>query len=195
MIVKKLILFVFIVMALAFTSRDSAIKNTSIIISPESSLLVRGTTNVNTFTCLFDIEKLKNPIPVVYHMENGKMQFNKTALILDNVCFDCGGKAINNDFQKLLKSDKNPQILLFLKELSNVENKEDTHAVIEIQMAGITKTYRIPVKIKKNNKLLITGDLALNLSDYNIVPPKKFLGMITVDDKIEIFFQLAVREN
>lgn len=195
MIVKKFILLVYIVMALAFTQGDSAIKSTSVIITPESSLMVQGTTNVNTFTCFFDINKFKNPIPVIYYMENGKMQFKKTILILDNSCFDCGGKAINNDFQKILKSDKHPQIFMLLKEISNFEGNGEVMALIDIQMAGITKTYKIPVKVKNNDKLLITGNLAISLNEYGIEPPKKFLGLVTVHDKIEIFFQLAVREN
>ncbi|HMQ45445.1 MAG TPA: YceI family protein [Mariniflexile sp.] len=195
MIVKKLILFVIVVMALAFASRDSAIKNTSVIITPESSLFVKGTTNVNNFTCIFNVEKLKNPIPVTYHKVNDKLQFNKTALVLDSNCFDCGGKSINNDFKTILKADKYPQIILLLKEISNFENNADMFAAIDIQIAGVTKAYKIPVKIKNGYKLLITGDLAINLSDYSIVPPKKFLGLVTVNDTIEIFFQLAVREN
>lgn len=194
MIVRKFIFLVCIVMTLSFTNRDTAIGRTSVVIEPESSLLVRGTTNVSTFNCLFNIDKLKSPIPVIYHMKEGKIQFNKTALILDNDCFDCGGQAINNDFQKILKSNKHPQILMFLKEVSHYQNNESTLALIDIQLAGITKTYQIPVKTKKTDKLLITGDLDINLSDYNIEPPKKFLGLVTVDDKIEINFRLVAKE-
>jgi hypothetical protein len=195
MIIKKVILFISVVMALAFTNRDSAIRNTSVILTSESSLLVRGTTNVNTFTCGFNINKFKNPIPVVYYLEGDKVTFSKTALVLDNDCFDCGGKGINSDFQKILKSDNHPQIFLLLKEISQLENSSDIQALIDIEIAGITKNYKIPVKIKKNNSLLLTGNLSLNLSDFQIVPPKKFLGLISIKDKIEIFFQLAVKEH
>lgn len=195
MIFKKVLLFVSVLMAMAFTNRDSAIKNTSVFITTESSLLVKGTTNVNTFTCRFNINKFKNPIPVIYYLEGDKISFNKTALILDNNCFDCGGKGINSDFQKILKSDEHPQIFLFLKEISQIENGKDVYTSIDIQMAGLTKNFKVPVKIKKNNNLVITGDLALKLSDFNLETPKKLFGLISVNDKIEIFFELAVKEN
>ena len=195
MIFKKVLLFVSVLMAMAFTNRDSAIKNTSVVLTNESSIMVRGTTNVNSFNCGYKINKFKNPIPVTYYLEGDKIRFNKTVLILDNIFFDCGGKGINSDFQKILKSDKYPQIFLFLKEISQIENSSDVHASIDIQMAGLTKNYKVPVEVKNNNNLLITGDMALKLSDFNLETPKKLFGLISVNDKIEIFFQLAVKEN
>jgi hypothetical protein len=195
MTVKNFILFVFIITACAFTNRDSDFKNTSVVITTESSLMVKGTTNVNTFSCIYDIDKFKNPIQVFYHLESDKMIFNKTALVLDSNAFDCGGKAINNDFKKILKADKYPQITLFLKEISLFENSKDLHASVNIQIAGITKPYKIPVKFKKNNHMLISGDLAISLTDYNLEAPKKLFGLISVDDKIEIKFQLVVQEK
>ncbi|MEN3324390.1 hypothetical protein VP395_11680 [Mariniflexile soesokkakense] len=195
MIIRRFMFLVSIVTALAFTTRDSIIKNTSVIITTESSLVVRGTTNVNTFSCAFNINKFKNPIQVFYKVEEGEIVFNKTALVLDNNCFDCGGKGINSDFQKILKSEKHPQIILSLKEISQLENKLEVKALVDIQIAGITKGYKIPVKVKKNNGILVTGDLAISLADYDLEAPKKLFGLISVDDKIEIFFQLTVKEK
>lgn len=190
---KRLMVLVSVITAFAFTSRDSAINSTSVILTPESSLMVRGTTNVNTFSCGYNINKFKNPIHISYKIEDSKMKFTKTALVLDNNCFDCGGKAINKDFQSILKSDKYPQIILLLKEINSFEN-EEVKASLDIQIAGVTKMYKVPVKFKKSNNLLVTGDLNLNLTDFNIHPPKKFLGLIVVEDRIDIYFQLAVKE-
>ena len=191
---NKILFLISILIAFAFTNRDSNIKSTSVILTSESSLLVRGTTNVNTFSCAFNINKFKNPIQVTYKIEDAKMVFNKTALILENNCFDCGGKAINSDFQSILKSDKYPQITLLLKEINNFETS-NVQALIDIQIAGVTNTYKVTIKFKKNKSMLITGDLSLSLTEFNIQSPKKFLGLVTVNDKIDIYFQLAVKEN
>ncbi|WP_341215503.1 hypothetical protein [uncultured Wocania sp.] len=191
---KRILFFISIIIMLAFTNGDATLKSTSVVITPESSLLVRGTTNINTFTCEFNINKFKNPIKVIYHIEDDKMIFDKTALILDSDCFDCGGKAINNDFKKILKTNKYPQILLYLNEISLFDDESDVKASIDIEIAGIKETYKIPVKIKKNNEILITGGLAISLTDYNLVAPKKLLGLISVNDKIQIYFQLLVKE-
>ncbi|WP_445734179.1 YceI family protein [Mariniflexile sp.] len=195
MILKRFTFLIFIITAFAFTHRDSGFKSTSVVITTESSLLVRGTTNVNTFSCTYNINKFKNPIQVIYRMEGDKMSFNKTALILDSNGFDCGGKAINNDFKKILKSDIYPQITLFLKEIRLLENTGDVQASVNIEIAGIIKGYKIPVKIKKTSSMLITGDLALSLDDFKLEAPKKLFGLISVDDTIEIFFQLVAQEK
>ncbi|MDD7884426.1 YceI family protein [Flavivirga sp. 57AJ16] len=192
---KRTLFLISVFMVLAFTNGDATLKSTSVIISSESSLLVRGTTNVNIFTCEFNINKFKNPIQVIYHVEGNKIIFDETALILDNDSFDCGGKAINNDFQKILKSNKYPHISLLLNEITHFDNELDVRASIDIEIAGTTKNHKIPVKIKKNNGMLITGDLVVSLTDYNLEAPKKFFGLISVNDEIKIYFQLAVREN
>ncbi|MBP0905393.1 YceI family protein [Mariniflexile gromovii] len=195
MIIKKFVFLIAILTAVAFTTRDSVSKSTSVVITAESSLFVKGTTNVSNFSCVFNINKFKNPIQVTYHLKSDKMVFNKTALILETDCFDCGGKAINSDFQKILKADRYPQIKLYLKEISQIENTLDVHALVNIEIAGITKSYKIPVKVKNNETLRIAGDLRISLSDYNLEAPKKIFGLISVDDKIEIHFQLGVIEK
>ena len=190
-----MILLLSIVVAFAFTNSDSAIQNTSVLITPESSLIIKGTSNVNTFSCLYNIQKIKNPIPIIYHMEDGKMKFKKTVLVLNNTCFDCGGKGINTDFKKILKSETHPQIFLFLKEITPLENSTAVEANIIIEIAGVPNCYKIPVEITQDNDMLITGDLKVSLGDYQLKAPKKLFGLITVNDIIEISFKLKVKEN
>lgn len=195
MIFRRFVFLFSILTTLAFTTRDSVYQSTSVVLSSESSLYVKGTTNVSNFSCVFNVNKFRNPIQVTYRMEGGKMAFHKTVLILDNDCFDCGGKAINSDFQKILKSDKHPQIKLYLKEISQIENSINVHALVNIEIAGISKGYKIPVKVKNKESLYISGNLALSLADYKLESPKKLFGLISVDDTIEIAFELGVKEK
>lgn len=190
---KKLILFLSIFIAFAFTYRDSSFQNTLVVLSSESTLNVKGTTNVSNFSCTFNVDKFKSPIQVYYKIEANKMVFDKTILVLDSNCFDCGGKAINNDFKKILKAETYPHIKLYLKEISLKENSKEVNALVNIEIAGITKSYKIPVKIKNN--LLINGSLDISLADYKLESPKKLFGLIAVNDKISINFQLDVKER
>ncbi|MDO7171725.1 YceI family protein [Mariniflexile sp. AS56] len=195
MIVNRILFFISVLTVLGFTTRDSSLKKASVVITPESSLVVQGKTNVSTFSCAFNTNKFKNPMQVFYELDGGNMVFSKTALILENNCFDCGGNAINKDFQKILKSNKHPQIILLLKEIIPAENKMNVQASITIEIGGVTKGYKIPIKIKNVDGLLISGDLDIRLSDYNLETPKKLFGLIAIDDTIEINFQLMVREK
>ena len=185
-----------IVGAMAFTTGDFNFKNTSITVTDESSVVIRGTTSINTFKCSYNVLRLDNPIQVVYRKVGHRMVFDKTALVLDKHSFDCGGKGINNDFQKILKSNKYPEIILYLNYINHLEDQpNNVLASIDIEIAGFSKTHKVPVKIKKSNNMIITGDLAISMSDYNLEAPKKLFGLISVDDTINVYFQLAVVEN
>ncbi|WP_242085231.1 YceI family protein [Aestuariivivens sediminis] len=193
---KKILFIGLMLSLLAFATSDAVFERTSVIVTSESSLEVSGKTNINRFTCDFDVNKLKNPIEVIYYLKHNKMVFNKTVLVLENECFDCGGKALNNDLQKILKTNQYPQITLFLNEISELEAHSDNIlANIDITIAGINKNYKVPLTFKKDKGMLITGDLTLSMQDYNLEAPKKLFGLVTVQDEITIDFQLAVREN
>ena len=121
---KKGLFLVFALTALAFTTKDAFFKSTEVTIGPESALMVKGKTNINTFTCNYDINQLKKPIPVRYYLKDSKMVFSETRLLLNTGNFDCGGKAINKDFQEILKADQYPQIIWELKEIKSLEAVE-----------------------------------------------------------------------
>lgn len=190
---KKVLFFVSIIVTLAFTVVITG--STSVIITPSSKLLINGKTNINSFKCQFDVSILKKPIPVFFQKVDDKMVFNNTTLVLDNSCFDCGGKGINSDFQELLKSDLYPQTLIKLKEIcKDTNNLNCVLAFLDISIAGVSKSYRIPIELKGEETLLIKGVLEIDICDFNLEPPKKALGLIVVKDTIEINFQLLVKE-
>lgn len=190
---KKILFLVYVLATLAFTVVIEG--STSVLITPSSKLLIKGKTNINTFKCQFDILKLKKPIPVFFKKINDKMVFENTTLVLENDCFDCGGKGINNDFQELLKSELYPKTYINLKEISIDDNNPScVFASINIHMAGATKSYTIPVELNQKENLHIKGILNLDICDFNLEPPKKALGLVVVKNMIEINFDLMVKE-
>ncbi|MCM4166610.1 hypothetical protein DHD08_02835 [Arenibacter sp. H213] len=74
--------------------------------------MIPGTTNNSTFSCDFDIDRLKGPIPVNYEKIGGKYIFKKAILVFNKQGFDCGVRGVSRDFHDLLKSGKYPRILL-----------------------------------------------------------------------------------
>lgn len=190
---KKILFVLSIFLIFAFTKSDAGIQNTKVSILPESTLVVNGTTNVNSFQCVFNTQKLKNPVSVSYVLASGKLKFKETALVLDNYCFDCGGKGINRDFQSILQTNHYPQIRLILKEITELNRNNKVQTLVDVEIAGVKNEYLIPVKIKKEAHTIIEGSLNLNLSDYKLTAPKKMFGLIAVDDEIAIDFSLVVQ--
>ena len=161
----------------------------------DSEVSISGTTNVNSFTCNYNILKLENPIPVSFESRDQTMVFNSTFLELENKCFDCGHKAINKDFNKLLKTEVYPKIQLNLKQINKDSKQKDLlSALVEIHIANKKNTYRVPVKADGNKNLMVLGELKLNLPDFNLEAPKKALGLIVVHDEIEVNFKLHLKQ-
>lgn len=190
---KKIIIFIAVLTALSFT--DTFVGKTSVTITPNSKLLIIGKTNVNSFKCHYNVLKLNKPIAVSFKKRGNKINFEKTTLVLDNINFDCGGIGINKDFHDLLKTKSHPQVVIKLKEIIKDSNNESlVQALVDLEIAGITKSYEVPVVFKDEGIMSIKGVLALNIRDFNLVPPKKALGMIVVKDVIEINFELAIKK-
>lgn len=114
---------------------------------------------------------------------------------MDNTSFDCGEKAINKDLQETLNTEEHPQITLTLREVETTETPSKINATIAIKIAGVSRDYKIPLQIKKNGNLYVSGQLKIKLSDYNLETPKKLFGLITVNDNIEIVFHLELQQG
>jgi hypothetical protein len=192
---KKFFFIIILFLSLAF-AKNVVIKSTSVVISPQSQLIIKGSTNVNEFKCHFNIEEVNNPIPLSFVLKEDRLIFEKALLMLDNSCFDCGSRVINKDFMNLLKSEEYPKIVLELKEIKkDLSTDCIVHALIEIVIAGESKSYFIPVELKDDKIINVSGALNLNICDFNLEPPKKALGLIVVSDIIKINFDLVVEEK
>ena len=191
---KKLIFIIVIFFTLAFTK--IMVNNTSVVILPKSELFIKGKTNVNNFTCNFNLNEINDPIPLYYKVVDDKIIFEKAKLVLGNDCFDCGSKGINKDFKKLLKTETYPEIKLHLKEINKVDqNQKTVNAKVKIFIAGKTKSYTLPITIKDNKDICVCGKLKINITDFDLEAPKKALGLIVVSDEIEINFNLTFVEK
>ncbi|WP_299399392.1 YceI family protein [uncultured Gelidibacter sp.] len=192
---KRLLYLLPLLVLVSFTKLETGTNSTSVRITPQSKLHIKGTSNVTDFTCQYNIKNLNAPIRIHYESADNVIKFEKSELILENSGFDCGGKGINRDFQDLLKSDTYPEITLSLKQIKLNPNKKNTaDASIEIEIAGQKHTYHMATKFHQNNGWHISGLLKLNINDFDLEAPKKMLGLIVVSEEIEINFKLVVEE-
>ena len=185
-----------IFLLLAFNFKDSLLNHTLVNIVPGSSLTISGTTNISSFRCDFDIDRIKESIPVHYAKIGRKYIFEKATLILNNQGFDCGNKGIKRDFHELLQSGEYPRILLRLNEIdTDISFPSVLNAIVEIKIAGNKNYYKIPVIIDENKTKCVSGVLKISLGDFNLKAPRKALGLIVVQDSVTISFDLTLRED
>lgn len=193
----KRFLFILPFLILVSFSKINTVKNSKTIrITPKSELQINGTSNVKDFTCAYEIQNLNKPIRIHYEKEHDIIKFEKSVLILENNGFDCGGKGINKDFHGLLQSDIYPRISLTLKQINLKSHKKNmADALIDIEIAGLTRSYHMETTFQNVENWLISGKLKLNIKDFKLEAPKKMFGLVVVSDEIEISFKLVVEES
>lgn len=192
---KRLLFILLFLVLVSFGQTNIVKRSKSVLITPKSELHINGTSNITDFKCRYKIQNLGTPIAIHYEKVNDVIKFEKSMLILENSGFDCGGKGINKDFHGLLQSDIYPKIILRLKEIKLKLNKSSlADALVEIEIAGIKKTYHMETEFHNDKDWLISGKLKLNIRDYDLIAPKKMFGLIQVSDEIEINFKLVIQE-
>ena len=167
-------------------------RETKVRVASESEVVISGTTNVNQFSCVYNLEELEMPIRLIYDEKSEHIVFKNAELKLVNDCFDCGGKAINKDFKELLKTKRHPKVNLKLLYVDPpAANKGRVDVGLEIEIAGVKRTIETQLYCEQTKNIQVKGTLELKLSDFELEPPKKMLGMIKVDNEIKV--NLAIR--
>lgn len=187
-------LFIGLVLVSWFSFSDPE-RETKVRVEPQSEVVIAGTTNVNNFTCKYNLQELEVPIRLIYDEKSEHILFKNAELKLVNDCFDCGGKTINRDFQELLKTEKHPQVglrLLYVEPPS--VNQNMVRVGLEIKIAGVTRKYQTQLHCEQAKDICVKGTLDLKLSDFELKAPKKMLGMIKVDDEIKVHVTLQMSE-
>jgi len=170
-------------------------RKTKVRVAPESEVVIAGTTNINNFTCKYNLQQLEVPIRLVYDEKSEQILFKNAELKLVNDCFDCGGKGINKDFQELLKTKKHPEVELKLLSVEPPSPNQSTVDVgMEIKIAGVSREYKTILHCEQDKEICVSGTLKLKLSDFELEAPKKMLGMIKVDDEIKVYLSLQLSE-
>lgn len=154
-----------------------------------SELVIAGSTNVNHFACVFDINQITKARTISFMEDEGQLIFKDLELHLLTEAFDCGNKKMNSDFQDLLVSKTHPEIVIIVNR-AQIISEEFLKAFISLEIAGITRHYEMPVQLQKNK---FKGKLRINIRDFQLEPPKKALGLIEVEEMIEVQFNFNIK--
>ena len=158
-------------------------------------MVISGSTNVNSFDCIYQLEDMEKPIQVVYERQGNRLLFSQARLRLQNTCFDCGGRGINRDFRELLKTAEYPRVGLELLYAEIPDQLVDPVQVgLRITLAGVSRDFHTELICDMDPDLCIYGDFPIQLSDFDLEPPSKALGMIRVNDRVEVRLNLRLRQ-
>lgn len=165
-----------------------------------SKLYLKGTSNVNKFTCECQDQYTQQVLEV--ERKGGYARFHNVNLHLKSKKFDCHNRKIDNDIQKALQAEQYPHIKIALIDTwQNAKCLEgdckdwfDVQAKVKITITNVTKEQSIAAKARMigPNRFELQGEHALQMSAYGINPPEAMFGMIKVNDWITFHFNLIV---
>lgn len=174
-------------------------------IAEGSYLVLRGNTNVNQFRCSFEKPIYGDTLAVRWSEKEGQVFFEGAILNLNVDQFECGNRMMNKDFQQLLMAEDFPFITIELRSANLSDSVEmpfslsqmDAHSLLtglNITVAGAKKQYAVPVTVNsKKGSYTYSGALSIDITDFGLTPPSRLLGMIVVEEKIEIAFYIKTR--
>ncbi len=165
-----------------------------------SRLFIKGTSNVNAFTCDCEDQYPRQVLEV--ERKGGYARFQHVELQLKSKNFDCHNRKIDNDMQKALMADRYPHIKIALVDTwqnpkcldGDCKDWFDVQANVNVTITNVTKLQSIPAKAKVlgPNRFQLRGENALQMSAFGIAPPEAMFGMIKVNDWITFHFDLIV---
>lgn len=188
---KHLIYIVFFILTGSFAQAQSFIYWQ---LKPvESKVQVLCTTNVSKLQC--SLNQLPQTFQLAQHnYTGGPILFEANNFQIEVCALNCGVDAINSDLQQTLKANTHPYIQLQLNKIDT--NQTPALITYSISIAGIQQQQTAPCKLEINeNQLNVAGTFKLLLSDFCLVAPSKFFGLVQVENNIAVNYQLAFRKQ
>jgi hypothetical protein len=166
------------------------------VIDAESKLSIHGATNVNTFTCKLSSYTGHDTLRYFNNYMASKLEFTSNRMSIPIRNFNCGARQISRDFHKTLRSDKYPQLEINFISLENnaLHNNSVVKGIVDITLAGATTRYSIQFALKsRDGTTLLSGTQAVNFSDFKLEAPRKFKGLIRVQEILNVEFHLVLK--
>jgi len=189
-----LVMIWFIVMTAFVVPSDQ--KKPAKALSCKPGIAVLGSTNVNQF-------ELRNNLSVISIKPCGRSS-DSTALKSKKYWYEIPVKnfktthnQIYKDFLSLIKAEEYPHIRIgiTLADLHRMLGKTTQISFsVDVSLAGNTNTYLVNCAISSctDRSVIVTGLQKMKLSDFSILPPEKFRGLVKVSDEFLVNFDFVL---
>jgi hypothetical protein len=167
-----------------------------------SNVRLSGSTNINTFECISQNDIPRGLMIADLLPGSNAIFFSQAALELEVASFDCGHRAMNKDFHNSLGGMESPYIQIILLEVrpltsSERQNQGKIRAGVAIMINGKTRNTDIVVEYNTLDffSYKLSGSKELRMSEFGIDPPSPALGLVKVNDRVTIHFDLVVETS
>ncbi len=154
----------------------------------QNYILIQGSSNVNQF-------EFVNHSININKTDSMEEKFQRKIKIPVEE-FTGPDKRMTRDFYEMVDAVNYPYINILIESKNRADFDEETGLTkfkTKISIAGTTRKFIVPCEIIsfKGSGYLLKGHLQVNLTDFNISPPKKVFGMVKVNNQVFINFAFA----
>lgn len=190
-------MFVFLFLFLFNTVvEESDVLSYRVYIQNESGLKINGRSNVNQFSFDYDTRLLQREMSVKIQNHDGHFHLENATLRLKVEGFDSGNPIMNKDLYKLVNTEVFPHInISFESVIPTLHHSNSNRMMVnaKVSMAGETHNENLEViRSETGRGVRFFGRTNLNLKNYCIEPPTKFMGMVKVHEELSIQFDIQV---
>lgn len=152
------------------------------LVIQEKEITVSGNTTLGKFDCAYKERGLKDTLHFVGNRSKENFLFD-----IKVEEFGCGNLILNNDFRKTIKAKEFPQAHVKVTNLKKA--REGYRCDLYLEIAGKRLFFRDFLLNDQEEKL--TGRLDLRFDTLELDPPRKFGGLIKVDEIL--FLSLSLK--
>lgn len=157
---------------------------------PESWITIEGRSNVNTFLFEYTFKDYANELDLKISVGEDQMTIHPYTLRLPIIEFENHNRILRQDFRETLKYKMQPEIVIQVDSLQFTEVDCGDHGKIhtEVMIGGVSRTETIDYQIQDNHDgiLNMKGHINLDMACYELDIQKKFMGLIQIDQIVNI---------
>ncbi|HNP07585.1 MAG TPA: YceI family protein [Cyclobacteriaceae bacterium] len=168
------------------------------IVLPSSKITIDGKTNVNSFRCAITQYVGRDTLVLQEGGRNKKPFFKKGYVGLEAARFDCGVQLMTNDFWKTIKYKEYPvvsiEFISFERTLQLTSGNDIFKGRMQISLAGVTRPFEMncTIEVEESGLIHFKGGRQFTFSDFNLEAPSKMMGLVKVENEIEVSFHLVL---
>lgn len=169
------------------------------VVSPNSSLSVKGSTNVNQFTCVIPTCPQQDTLTVATGKADQPVMLSGR-IRLPVSSFNCHLSAMTRQLRETLKEKQFPALYIRFISLSRLPGFSTVPVqitgLVDIEIAGVNKRFEVNYQLSQDARqaVQLRGSRVVNFSDFGLMPPTKLGGMIKTRDALNVDFQLNINE-
>ncbi len=184
--IKKCIILIFLFQLIGNTFATEKIKAGELA-DCTNYVIIKGSSNINKF------EFINYQPNVTRDSETKSSYYSEQNITIPVRKFSGPNNMMLKDFYKMLDASEFPNIKIEIEPIAMADFDEttgQTNFKTQISIAGNTHNYIVPCELAdcENSGKVIKGYMELELSDFNIDPPKKVFGTVKVNNEVFITF-------